>query len=286
MKKFTLLLLIFFTISVFAEDDPPPPPQKTWLPSGVLGLNLSQLALVNWSQGGEEALAFTFYSAFGLNYYDAPWAFENKLKLAFGRTKLGSNDFRTTDNEFFLENLLTYNAGWFANPYFSNTVRTVLAKGYKYDDDDNSVYISNFFDPGYINQSIGLAYKASENFTTRLGVGFQETIVSTDSFAVNYNVDDLNTTKVEKFKFDTGIESVSNFNVKLDDDLLYTSELRLFGTFDQLDVWDVRWDNILTAQVTKLINVNLNVLIIYDADQIAKTQLKEALQLGITYTIF
>lgn len=285
MNKMILLLLLAFTVSVFAEDDPPPPPQKTWLPVGVVGLNLSQLALSNWSQGGEEALAFTAYTAFGLNYYDAPWSFENKLKLAFGRTKLGSNDFRTTDNEFFLENLLKHDLGWFANPYFSNTVRTVLAKGYKYKD-DKATYISNFFDPGYINQSLGLAYKASESFTTRLGVGLQETIVSTDSFAVNYNVDDIETSELEKFKFETGIESVSNLNLKLDDDLLYTSELRLFGTFDALDIWDVRWDNIFTAQVTKLINVNLNILLVYDVDQTVKTQLKEALQLGITYTLF
>lgn len=285
MKKMILLLLLAFTVSVFAEDDPPPPPQKTWLPVGVIGLNLSQLALENWSQGGEEALAFTAYTSFGLNYYDGPWSFENKLKMAFGRTKLGSNDFRTTDNEFFLENLLTYNVGWFANPYFSNTVRTVLAKGYKYED-DKSILIANFFDPGYINQSIGLAYKPSEIFSTRLGVGFQETFVSTDAFAVTYNVDDAETSELEKFKFETGIESVSNLNLKLDDDLLYTSELRLFGTFDALDIWDVRWDNIFTAQVTKIINVNLNILLVYDVDQIAKTQLKEALQIGITYTLF
>ncbi len=40
--------------------------------------------------------------------------------------------------------------------------------------------------------------------------------------------------EVETFKFDTGIESVSNLNLKLDDDLLFTSELRLFSAFDQL----------------------------------------------------
>jgi hypothetical protein len=54
----------------------------------------------------------------------------------------------------------------------------------------------------------------------------------------------------------------------------------------KFDEWDVRWDNIITAQVTKLINVNLNVLLIYDTDQIARTQLKEALQIGITYALF
>jgi len=282
MNKLLLLLLFLFAINLFAEDDPPPPPQKSWLPSGVVGLNLSQLALENWTQGGEEALAFTLFSNFGLDYFDNPWSFTNKLKVAFGRTKLGSDDFRTTDNELFLENLLTYDIGWFANPYLSNTVRTVIAKGYNYSG-DNAIQISNFFDPGYLNQSLGLAYKASEIFTTRLGVGFQETFTSKFT---NFSDDPDTPDEIEDFKFETGIESVSNLNLKLDDDLLYTSEVRLFGTFDALDIWDVRWDNILTAQVTKIVNVNLNVLLIYDVDQIARTQLKEALQIGVTYTLF
>lgn len=283
MKKIIFFYLLIFSISMFAQDDPPPPPQNTWLPNGVAGLNLSQLALENWTQGGEDALAFTIYSHLGLDYYSDPWSFTNKLKLSFGRTKLGSDDFRTTENEFFLENLLTYDVGWFANPYFSNTVRTTLTKGYDYSNDDK-VQIADLFDPGYINQGLGLAYKASENFSTRLGVGFQETIA--DKFAAQYSDDPDTEDEIETFKFDTGIESVSNLNLKLDDDLLYTSELRLFGTFDAMDVWDVRWDNILTAQVTKLVNVNLNVLLIYDADQTLRTQLKEALQIGITYNLF
>jgi hypothetical protein len=274
-----LLMLIIFSIIIFAQDDPPPPPQKTWLPTGVLGLNLSQIALENWTSGGEDALAFTLYTNMGLNYFSNPWSFTNKLKIAYGRTKLGSDDFRTTDNELFLENLLTYDAGWFANPYFSNTVRTAIVKGYDYSG-DVAVPISNFFDPGYINQSIGLAYKVSESFSTRLGIGFQETF----SNEHKKFTDPENLT--ETFKFDTGIESVSNFNTKLDDDLLFSSELRLFSAFDQLDVWDVRWDNLFVAQVTKLINVNLNVLLVYDADQTLKTQVKEALQIGITYSLF
>lgn len=281
MKQSLAVLLLFFTIaiSIFAQDDPPPPPQKTWLPTGILGLNLSQIALENWTSGGEDALAFTLYTNMGLNYFSNPWSFTNKLKMAYGRTKLGSDDFRTTDNELFLENLLTYDAGWFANPYFSNTVRTAIVKGFDYSG-DVAVPISNFFDPGYINQSIGLAYKVSESFSTRLGMGFQETFSNEHKkFTDPENL-------IETFKFDTGIESVSNLNLKLDDDLLFSSELRLFSVFDQLDVWDVRWDNLFVAQVTKLINVNLNVLLVYDADQTLKTQIKEALQIGITYNLF
>lgn len=282
--RLLIILITFLAVSpiISQNDAPPPPPQKTWLPSGVAGLNLSQIALENWTSGGEDALAFTLYTNMGLNYYSDPWSFTNKLKVAYGRTKLGTNDFRTTDNELFLENLLTYDTGWFANPYFSNTLRTVITKGFEYKDDGN-VQISDFFDPGYLQQSIGLHYKSGDVFSTRFGVGVKETF--TNKFT-SFSDDPETTDEIESFKLEEGIESVTNLKLKMDENLLYTSELSLFGNFNQLDVWDVRWDNILTAQVTKLVNVNLNIMLIYDADQTLRTQLKEALQIGITYNLF
>ena len=64
------------------------------------------------------------------------------------------------------------------------------------------------------------------------------------------------------------------------------SSLRLFSRFESFDVWDVRWDNIIAAKVNDFLNVNLTFLLIYEKDQSVKTQIKEALQLGFTYTLF
>lgn len=52
-----------------------------------------------------------------------------------------------------------------------------------------------------------------------------------------------------------------------------------------MDVWDVRWENTITAQINKYFNTNLNVLLIYEKSQSLKTQIKEALQFSVTYTI-
>ncbi len=66
----------------------------------------------------------------------------------------------------------------------------------------------------------------------------------------------------------------------------YYGYLRLFGTFEDISIWDVRWDNVLTAKINDYFNVNFNVLLIYDEDQSIKRQIKEALQLGISYSLF
>ena len=57
-------------------------------------------------------------------------------------------------------------------------------------------------------------------------------------------------------------------------------------TFNDLSVWDVRWDNAIVAKVNNFINVNFAFLMVYQQDQSTKVQIKEALQLGIVYTIF
>ncbi len=285
MKTKALLFLLIFISTLNAQKTAKKDtiPQRTWIPAGVAGLNISQISLSNWTQGGENALAFVAYGNFGLNYFDKPWGFVNTLKIAVGKTKLGKQDYKTSDNEIFMENLLQYEAGWFAKPYFSNTFRSVVLPGYDYPDGGEPFQKSAFFDPGYLMQSFGLVYEPSKTFSTRLGFATQETFAS--KFAPQFT-DDKETSEIEKFKFEAGVESVTKALFKLDNNLAYATELRLFSAFNALDVWDVRWDNTLTAQINKYVNVNLNVLAVYDVDQIAKTQIKEALQIGLTYVIF
>jgi hypothetical protein len=278
--KFSLLfILLFFLIQTnFAQQDSVK--LYTWTPLAVVGLNLSQVALSNWTQGGDNSVAVSFLGTGGLKYFTQSWKFTNDLKLAYGRTKLGSQDFRTTDNELYLESVLAYDIGWEIDPYVSNIVRTAIADGYKYEE-DTTYAIAGFFDPGYLTQSLGFTYNKLNDFTTRLGFAVQETF--TNKF--NQYADDPSTAAIEKTKIETGLESVTTAQFSLQDNLLYSSNLRLFTRFNSLDVWDVRWDNSFVVKINDYLNVNLAVLLIYQKDQSPKTQVKEALQLGITYTL-
>lgn len=134
-----------------------------WTPSAIAGLNISQLALSNWTQGGDNSLTWTITGNLGYNYRSMTWNFFNNLKLAYGRTKLGTQDFRTNDNEFYLESVLSVKVGWPVDPFFSNTVRTTVAPGYNYNN-NQATEIANFFDPGYVTQSLGFTYDRLYNF--------------------------------------------------------------------------------------------------------------------------
>lgn len=277
MKQFLIIFFVSVTI-LFSNQDSV---KSKWDYKGVTGLSINQVALSNWTQGGDNAIAWTLQGNFGANYTGEKWTFRNDLKLSFGMTKLGSDEFKTNDNEIYNETVLSYLIGFKLNPFFSNSIRTVISKGYDYKKKDRP-QIAEFFDPGYIVQSLGYEYMPVKNFSTRLGIAIQE--VFTNKFT--YYTDDPKTPEVEKFKLETGVESVSEANYLIMENINLNSKLRLFSRYKSLDVWDVRWDNTINAKVNKLISVNFNVLLVYQLDQSVKTQLKEALQISITYSLF
>lgn len=277
-NKFQFFLAFIFLGSGFAFAQVDTILNK-WMPTAVAGLNVSQLALSNWTQGGENSITWSLAGNLGLKYVSSEWKFTNGLKIAYGRTKLGGDDFRTNDNELYLEDVLSRTFGWAINPFFSNTIRTTIAPGYLYSK-GSATEIANFFDPGYVTQSLGFTYDKLSNFNTRLGFAVQEVV--TNKFR-QYS-DDPKTAKVEAFKLETGIQSVTTGNFEVDKNLLFTSSLTLFSRFESLDVWDVRWDNSLVAKVNNWMNVNLGFLLIYQKDQSATTQMKQSMQLGIVYT--
>lgn len=283
MKKTLIIIALLFTSVSFAQTVADSLLKPGWNPNGVVGLNLSQIAFSNWTQGGSNSLAFTFYSNFGAVYFDYPWKWKSYLKSAFGRTRLEDAGYRTTDNEIYFETLLSRDIDWAVDPYFAVTIRSAVTKGYDYAVTP-SVQIVDFFDPGYITESLGFLYTGGSLFSTRLGIAIQQTF--SKKFAAAYTDDSETLNEIEDFKFDTGMESVSEFKYDFAANMTYSSFLRLFSRFNQFDVVDVRWDNNITAKVNDYINVNINVVLIHEISQSRKTQLKEALQLGIIYTIF
>lgn len=277
MKQLIFFLLITF-INILPQDSIK---ASSWTYSGVTGLNITQIALNNWTSGGDNAIAWIISGNFGALYKSGNWKLDNNLKLAYGRTKLGSDEYRTNDNELYLENILSYDVKWAVSPFFSNTVRSTISNGFNYKVIP-AVKIASFFDPGYVTQSLGFTYDKLANIKTRLGIALQE--IFTKEFT-GYS-DDEKTTQIEKFKLETGIESVTESDFTIDDNVLLNSKLRLFSRFKTLDVWDIRWDNTITAKISKYFNVNLNILVLYEKALSPKTQLKEALQFGISYILF
>ena len=283
MKILTFLLMIIISVPFSNAQDEVEKKDTLWTPRGVVGLNLSQIAFSNWTQGGENSLSFSFFTHLGLDYIGMPWKWTNSLKITYGRSKVGDQEYRTNDNEIYFESVLIHRFGWIVNPYASGTFRTAVAKGFNYEVIP-AQQIVGFFDPAYFTEGLGFAYDEDKGLKQRVGIAFKQTIAN--KFDTLYTDDPETPNEIENFKFESGLESVTEYELEFMENMSYYGYLRLFTRFNEFDKWDVRWDNIITAKINDYFNVNFNFLLIYEEDQSIKRQIKEVLQLGIVYTIF
>lgn len=297
MKKLTLVLLLCGLSLGLAQEkeadrekrfrDEAAKGMDTTKPAGwhlasIAGLNLSQVAFKDWAQGGENTLAYALWGTAGAVRYGESTRWSNTLKLNFGQARVGSEELKKTDDELYFESLLIYMLGTTINPYGSFTLRTQLAPGYAYyDTAPTKVQISRFLDPAYLTQSAGVAYTPFANLTTRFGVGIREVLTST----YTQYADDPETVEIEKTRVQGGLESVTDFKWPFAENMVFISRLEMFAPFTQLDRVIVRSDNTVAMKVNQYVTVNFNVQLINDANVSPRTQYKEALAVGLSYTI-
>jgi hypothetical protein len=254
----------------------------SWRHTGVAGLTATQVSLSNWAQGGQNAIAWTVRLD-GKSEMTVPrWGWTNTYKLAYGQAKVGEKSLRKMDDQIDLGSVLSYRSGGAMNAYCAFTLKTQFTAGYSYDVNDVRTPVSTFFDPAYLVESAGLEYKPSSSIKTRAGIALREVVTSAfSSFA-----DDPKTLTVEKVKIEGGFESVTDMELKLDDNVLFTSHLELFDPITHLNQIILRSDNMVTAKVSKYIVVSLNLMLVNDVQVTSRTQVKQMLALGINYSIF
>ncbi len=297
MKKLFVLLAFFFVSAGLAQEKDADREKRLqqeaakgidttkpmgWHMASVAGANLSQVAFRNWAQGGENTLAYALWGTGGAVRYGERTRWSNSLKLTFGEARVGAAELKKTDDEIYFESLLIYLLGTTINPYGSFTLRTQFAPGYAYfDAAPTRVQISQFFDPAYLTQSAGVAYTPFANLTTRLGVGVREVLTS----RFPQYADDPTTVEIEKTRIQGGLESVTDFRWPFAENMIFTSRLEMFSPFKQLDRVIVRSDNTIAMKVNQYVTVNFNVQLINDANVTPRTQSKEALAVGLSYTL-
>jgi hypothetical protein len=266
-----MLLLSFLAVAQEKDENEP---EYGWKKSMVGGLNLTQTSFDNWSQGGENSVAWQINFNFNFTNEQEKTSWANSGKVNYGQTKTGDAEARKSIDEIKLESVLTYKHGKYLNPYVAATGETQATAGYRY---DPKLKISAFLDPGYFRESAGLGYKPSEIIQTRLGVALKQTV--TDKYSLRF-VGEAD----KNFKNEVGAESVTDINWKVSENTLLTSKLELFSTLVKFDETDVNWDNVITTKISKYFNVNLNVKLFYDKDISARRQIKQALAFGFAYT--
>jgi len=281
---FILICIVFLSSSVLAQEKkekkPKEEPKYGWHKEMVGAVNLTQTNFSNWTQGGENSFAWQLNLNFRFENDRKKTNWANSGKFTYGATKIGDQDFRKSNDEIKLESVLIYKLNTHVNPFFAVTGETQFAPGYDYDLEPKT-QISAFMDPGYFRESIGVGFAPNKIIKTRFGFALKQTFTS--DFPVPYADNPETTDKVEKFKNEAGLESVTDVIWKVTKTTLFISKLELFYDFRALKRTDVRWDNVLTVEITKYLNVNFNFKLFYDRDISRRRQIMQSVALGLVY---
>lgn len=279
-----VLLMALLNHSGFAQEQPEQKAHKDqkygWKKEMAGGLNLTQASFVNWTQGGENSLAWQLNLNFRFVKIGKKTNWETSGKLTYGSAKLGGQEFRKAIDEIKAESVLTFKFGTHVNPFVASTVETQFAPGFDYSVEPK-MQISSFMDPGYIRESVGINFVPNDVIRTRFGVGLKQTVAN--NFASLYTDDPRTDNKLEQFKNEAGVESVTDVKWKISKNSQFTSKLEFFYAFGALDETDVKWDNVLSLKISKYIGINFNFILFYDRDISSRYQIKQSTAFGLTY---
>lgn len=220
---------------------------------------------------------------------------ENELKLAFGQThsqsqetKSWASPIKSTDRIRF-DTVWKWTLGAWVDPYAAGTFESQFL-------DASVPQVKRYLNPIDLTESAGIARTLYENSAgkaaTRLGFGLRQRI-NKDVLSITPEQTKIKTTN------DGGIEWVTDCLTKLSGTLTYTTKLTIFQALfyseaDQLkdtpyeDYWkqvDIDWDNILSAQVTKIVQVSLAWQLLYDKEIAGGGRFRQTLALGVNYRI-
>ena len=284
MKTILSLLFLIAASAALAQESKPVVPalaDTSWKHTMVLSANITQISFTDWSQGGENALAYALFLEGKSAYTKDAIEWVNEYKFGYGQAKLGSQTIRKTDDMIDLGSVIIYKTGSIINPYASVSLKTQFTEGVTYDAAGHAVPVSNFFDPAYIIQSAGVGYQPIPEVKTRLGAALREIITKTHT---RYS-DDPTTTQVEKEKVEGGLESITEVVWTVMENVVLHAKFELFAPVKHFSQTTIRSDNSLSAKINKFLSVNLNVQLINDPPVQARTQVKQALALGFSYTL-
>ncbi len=249
----------------------------------------SQAGFQNWTEGGVNTFAFTTALEGEGTHLARRWEQTHSFSLSFGLVKQDTLDFRKAEDEILLQSSFQYQGdGFFAtfNPTFANELRTQFAEGFNFEKDPLGlgrtppVLVSAFFSPAVLVQSFGLTYDPNSWFTQRFGVGAKETLVLIERLRPLYGVDLDQTVRLE-----VGLESLTEVDREIFENVRYKSSLGLFAAFNNPDVPDVLWKNAIAMKVNTWLGVNFQFVALFDKDRSDAVQLKEVLSLGISFAL-
>jgi len=295
MHKITLftLLSVAFLLhnSVHAQQDS----IRYWKLKSLYSLNGTQNSFVNWNAGGRNNISMIAAIGASALYTKRNMKWSNDLSIALGGImyldKKNGNTIQKTDDRLDLSS--SYGVKF--SKYFYTSInagfKTQMADGFNYPND--SVKVSTFMAPGYLNLALGIDYIKSDKFSIFASpVAAKSTFVMDDSLSA---VGAFGVEKGSRYRQEYGAYFKMKYDRTLAKNIEMKSKLELFSNYlNKPQNIDVNAEILLIFRVNSLFTASAQWNLIYDDDINIRdanggfgprTQFKSVLGIGISYKL-
>lgn len=283
-----------------------------WEKSNSFGINLSEVAFVNWNAGGDNAISGLGFLRLARKYKFNNFQWDNNLELRYGLNAQENQKLRKTEDVIRFSSNLGYRKDTISNWFYSVQLNfnSQFSNGYRYPDRETP--ISRFMAPGYLLFGAGTSFITKDQsfnlymspITQKSTFVLDQRLADRGSFGVKRAVLDENGNVIvqgENHLLEIGILITNNVNLTIAKNVNLTSRLNLYTDYLQdFGNIDVDWELNVVMKVNKWISTTLGTQIIYDdnilfdqvqnengtvIDQgVPKIQFKQVLGVGVLYT--
>ena len=249
-----------------------------WVKVNKFGLNLSEVAFINWNAGGNNSISGIANVKLARNYKFRHLKWDNNLEVNYGLNAQEGRKLRKTNDAFRVSSTFGYRRDTISNWYYSvkANFNTQFYKGYKYPNRETP--ISRLMAPGYLFVGAGTSYiSEDEKFnlyispvTQKVTFVLDEDLANRGSFGVEKALVDSEGNILKAGKntvMELGLLITNKWETKIDKNIslnhrvgFYTDYLKSFGNID------VDWELKLNLTVNKYVNTSIGTHLIYDDD--------------------
>lgn len=289
MKKILVTFSISFGIFALAQEAKTEAPAvdttKAWSIQGQNTLMLNQSAFSNWVGGGANNVGWLAGVNYNLTYEKGKDLWENIVILGYGQNNTQGVGTRKTQDVINLSS--NYGRKIAKNWYISGgaSLQTQFAAGYEDGNNPDAKKISNFMAPGYLNVGAGFTYRPNDNFTMTLRPANARVTFVLDKdlqYARSYGLKNDGDSSLFQF----GFLGTAIYKIKIMENINLTNTGSVFSNYlDHPERLVLSYSGILNMKINKFISTNITLDLLYDHNQIRRTQLKQTLGVGFAYNI-
>ena len=249
-----------------------------WTNTNTAGLDINEVAFVNWNSGGSNSISALIGLNSVLRYEYRNFIWDSNLLARYGLNKQEEQEFRKTDDLLEIRSSLGFRKNKRTNWYYSArfNFKTQFANGYNYPNTSNE--ISKFMAPGYLFLGGGVEYgknidKFSMYFsplTLKTTFVFDEALSDAGSFGVlpaEYDADGNLIRSGERVRKELGVLLTSAYETELFENVairnlmsFYTDYINDFGNVD------IDWEIVFDFRVNNFVRATLGSHLRYDND--------------------